>query len=397
MQNKNENYESTEFMNKSVEDLFLGVQETYSEAQQRSQEENKSFQKTEFFRMDKFGTYKLRALPIAPGRDGSINRKSYEYPVFQLLLEIEKPGTNAGKPSYMYITVPKTTEAGYSVDLIDTYRTAAVKAVKEAGDEKLAEKISGGSFGGGLKFNYGHAMYVFDLNERAKGLQLLTLSHAQFKDLEDKRFKLWQKKLNKNPNYPCPISSIYNAYPIEIEKRKNGAKTEYVTTIDNESDNDVISLDEMNALMSAQRIPEITYRYSRYHLGATIEFLKQCDVKYNLTLMQENEMKEAIETLQGELPKEDTSEFSFDKRTKDAKENTDNGISFDYLCNTQEELQEKGLGDKTEEGQELRGLIRTYIEQEKLPIRVTRTSSNADLLDMIEEALNKSPEEPEGK
>ncbi|MCS2956853.1 hypothetical protein NXX53_06130 [Bacteroides salyersiae] len=36
MQEQEENYEGTEFMNKSVEDLFLGVQETYSEAQQRA-------------------------------------------------------------------------------------------------------------------------------------------------------------------------------------------------------------------------------------------------------------------------------------------------------------------------------------------------------------------------
>lgn len=388
MQNQNENYESTEFMNKSVEDLFLGVQETYSEAQQRSLEENRSFQKTEFFRMDKYGVYKLRILPIAPQKDGTTDRKTFEYPVFQLLLELEKP-TTGNKASYMYVTVPRTTEAGYSLDLIDTYRKAAVKIVKDAGDEKLAEKIGGGSFGGGLKFNYGHALYVFDLNERVKGLQLLTLSHAQFKDLEDKRFKLWQKKLNKNPNYPCPISSIYNAYPVEIEKRKNGAKTEYITTIDNESDNDILSVEEMNALLAAPRITEIIYRYSRYQFEATVEFLKQCDIKYSLNLMESEEMKEAITTLQAELPKEDTSSFSFDKRTKDTKENEQNSLTIDFLCDRLLELQENGLGDKTEEGQELRGLIRTYIEHEKLPVRVIRTLSNKELLDLIEDELHK--------
>ena len=391
---QDENYESTEFMNKSIEDLFLGSQETYSEAQQRSIEESKSFQKAEFFRMDKFGIYRLRVLPIAPNKDGSITRKTYEFPVYQLLLELEKP-TTGNKASFMYVTVPRATEAGYSVDLIDIYRKAAVQIAKDRDDEKLAEKIGGGSFGGGLKFNYGHAMYIFDLNERAKGLQLLTLSHSQFKDLDDRKFKLWQKKLVKSPNHPCPISSVYNAYPIEIEKKKNGQKTEYIISIDNESDNDVLTVEELNALMSAPRIPEIINRYSRYQFEATIEFLKQCDAKYEMKLMESQEMIEAIETLRNELPKEDTSSFSFDKRSKDAKENVTKGISLDELFDRYEELRSQNIGDKTEEGQELRSLIRTYIEQESLPVRVSRSLTNIDLLQMVEKALNEKPEPEE--
>ena len=45
----------------SVEEMFLGVQESYQEAQLRAQEENRAFARTEFFRMDKFGTYRLAA------------------------------------------------------------------------------------------------------------------------------------------------------------------------------------------------------------------------------------------------------------------------------------------------------------------------------------------------
>lgn len=373
-------------MQMSVEDLFLSNQESYSEAQQRALEENKSFTKTEFFRMDKLGVYRFRVLPVAPNADGSAGRRSYEFPVRQLLLEIEKPTTGT-KQSFMYVTVPRATDAEYSVDIIDTYRKLAVDAAKEQDDENLAEKIGGGSFGGGLKFGYGHAMYVFDMNERAKGLQLLTLSHSQFKDLDERKFKLWQKKLAKNPGFPCPISSVYNAYPIEIEKKKNGSKTEYITSIDNESDTDALPKEELTALMAAPRIPEIIYRYSRYQFEATVEFLKQCDVKYGLAIMENTELKEAIEKLREELPKEDTSTFSFDKRTKDSKDNVSAGITLDTLINRFDDLQDKSLGDKTEEGQELRALIRTYIEQEKLTIRVTRSTTNADLLDLIEEAI----------
>ncbi|MCM0238958.1 hypothetical protein J8L13_16345 [Bacteroides fragilis] len=371
----------------SVEDLFLKSQESYETAQARAAEENKGFAKTEFFRMEKLGTYRLRVLPIAPNPDGTTDRNGYEYPIHQMLLELEKP-SKSNKAQYAYVTVPRTTDAGYSVDLIDTYRKMAVSEAKDNGNEKMAEKIAGGSFGGGLKFSYGHATYILDLDERAKGVQLLTLSHSQFKDLDERKFKLWQKKLAKNPSYPCPISSIANAYPVEIEKKKNNSKTEYAISIDNEADTDTLSKEELTALLNTPRIPEIIFRYSRYQFGATVEFLKQCDNKYNLNIMDSEEMKEAIEKLSSELSKEDTSEFTFDKRSKDAKENAENStVSIDSLFDKFEDLQEQGLGDKTEEGQELRGLIRVFIEQEHLSVRITRSTSNQELLDMIEEAM----------
>lgn len=383
MQEENLDRESTV----SVEDLFLASQETYAQAQQRAQEENKAFARTEFFRMDKLGVYRLRVMPIAPSTDGVLARPGYEFPVHQLLLELEKPSTG-GKASYLYVTVPRATDAGYPLDLIDSYRKAAVADAKAQGDDKLAEKIGGGSFGGGLKYTYSHALYVLDLDERAKGLQLLTLSHSQFKELDERKFKLWQKKLAKNPSYPCPVSSIRDAYPVEIEKKKNGGKTEYLVNIDNESDADILTKEELAALMSAPRIPDIIYRYSRYQAEATVEYLRQCDVRYGLSIMESDEMKEAVETLMAALPKEDTSSFSFDKRTKDNKENPAAGAAtLDDLFDRFESLQAEGLGDRTEQGQELRGLIRAYIEQEGLQIRVTRSTSNKDLLEMIEEAM----------
>lgn len=372
----------------SVEDLFLGIQESYSEAQSRALEENKSFVKTEFFRLDKLGVYRLRILPIAPSPTAEIERKGYEFPVHQLLMEIEKP-TTGGKPQNLYVSVPRATDAGFSVDIIDTYRKLAVSCARDMGDEKLADKIGGGSFGGGLRFNFGHAMYVYDLNERSKGIQLLTLSNSQFKDMDERKFKLWEKKLQKNPHYPCPISSVYNAYPIEIEKRKNGGKTEYLFNIDNESDNDILAKEELTALINAPRIPEIIYRYSRYQFEATLEYLKQCDVKYGMQILADETMQETIEKLRAELPKEDTSSFSFDRRSKEAKESTENSaLSMDTLFSRYDQLQQDGLGDKTEEGQELRAMIRTYIEQEKLPVRVTRSTTNGELLDQIEDAVH---------
>ncbi len=377
----------------SVGNLFLASQESYEEAQRRSAEENKSFSKTEFFRMDKLGTYNLRLLPIAPNSDGVVDRKSYEYPCRSLLLELVNPKSKSeGKSAY--VSVPRATDAGFSVDLIDTYRKEAVDEARSRGNEKMAEKIGGGSFGGGLKYNYSHAIYILNLDERAKGVQFLNLSHSQFKTLEEKRFDIWQKLLQKNPKATCPISSLYDGYGVVIKKKKNGSKTEYDIALDTFEGTVPLVVEELNALLAAPRIPEVINRYSRYHYEATIEYLKQCDHNFEMEIMSTEALKTAIEQLCSEIPKEDTSSFSFDKRTKDSRDNTVD-LSYDDLCNRFEELQQAGKGDKSEEGQELRAMIRTFIEQEKLAIRITRMTKNNELLDLIEDAYADNPEQGE--
>lgn len=393
-----EKFEEKEQQPLSVFELFAAAEETYEEAQARTAAENKSFVKTEFIKMDKFGIYTFRILPIAPKEDGTIDRKSYEYPVHQLLMKIQKPSDNE-RQQFTYVSVCRTNYAGYKTDLIDTYRKLAIAEAKAQNDDDLAEKLNDG-FKGGVKYDYSHAMYVFDMDERAKGIQLLRLSYPQFRTLDECKFKLWQKKLKKNPKYPCPISSIANAFPVEIEKKKNGSKTEYSINIDNESDVDVLTSEELVALLSAPRIPEVIYRYTRFHFEATLVYLKQCDEKFGFNIMEMNEMKEAIESLKAELPADDTSSFSFDKKGDgdSDKDNASGVITIDSLFDMYDELQEKGLNDKTEEGQELRGKIREFIEQEKLEIRMTRTTTNAMLLDMIEEVLQGGTpqnEEPE--
>lgn len=121
-----DNFEERGVETTSVEDLFLELQESYAEAQTRAQEESRSFAKTEFFRFDKLGTYRIRILPIAPDvQEGTVGRRGYEYPVRQLLMELQRP--NSGdKPQNTYVTVCRATDAGHTLDLIDTYRLLAV-------------------------------------------------------------------------------------------------------------------------------------------------------------------------------------------------------------------------------------------------------------------------------
>jgi hypothetical protein len=160
------------------------------------------FPKMGIFRMDRFGVYRLRVLPPALNRDGSLDSKRYEY--------------------------------------------------------QYGDKL--------------HVLYVLDLNNRTEGIRLLVLNRSQFRDLEDKRSGLWRQALTKNPYAVCPVSSVYNAFPVEIEKRKSGERTEHVITIDDRGENDALSLEELNALTAAPRISEACSRYLRQQAEAAIEF-----------------------------------------------------------------------------------------------------------------------------
>lgn len=380
----------------TVEGFF--VEESFEEAQQRSIEESQSFAKAKYLRLDKLGIYPLRICPIPLNADGTPSRKGYEYPFHTMLLKMDKPsGKNDGKP--VYASVTRATECGFSVDLIDTYRKLAVAKAKENNDDKLAEKIAGGNFGGGLKFDYKHGMYVIDPDNRGEGFQVLLLSHSQFRDLDDLKLSTWNKLLRNNENQPCPISSAYNAYIVEIEKKKGeGGKIKYVTSIDTIGKPDRMKKDELTALIKAPRLPEILMRYNRYSFGATLEFLKQYDAKNGFTIMQSAEMAEAIAKVESELSKDDTSSFSLEGKDKDGgpEKNANEGLKFEDLLSALEALENDGLSDKSEEGQALRGMIREFIEQENLSTSIKRSLSNSDLIDLIEDEIHQS-KNPESK
>lgn len=363
---------------------------SYEEAKKRNEEENTSFSKAKYFNMSKDGKYSVRILPIVPTIDTEgkpvIDRKGYEYPLKEIFLKIENPKATSKKNSLIQFPVCNTSYVGYQVDLIDTY----VRLVKEkCDDEKIVEKVTGNSFGGGLKWNSERCAYVYDNENRKEGLQILKLSYSQYKDLEERKLELWNKLLKKDSSAPCPISSFNGAYIVEITRKNNGSKTEYSFNIDVISGVDELSDEEIAELFKAPRLPEPLYRYSRYHFEATIEFLKQYDEKMGLSIMNTKEMKDAIQQLNVDLPSDDKSHFSFDK--KDSKEagveaNT-NEVTIDTLWDEYEAMQAKNLGDKTEEGIKLREAIKAYINDNELSVRITHAKTNEDLLNDIEDAF----------
>lgn len=370
--------------------LFAENQETYEEAVKKSTDESQSFQRTKHFRMDSAGTYTVRILPLAPTEqpDGSykLERKGYEYPVKTQVLKLDNPRPTGKKDKQFFVNICHSSYAGLSIDLIDTYLQVAEN--KYGSDEKLMKKIKGSGFDGGLKWNSQRAMYILDLDNREEGIHLLILSYSQYKDLEDRKLAIWKKLLEKNPKCLCPISSLEDAFPVEITRKEENKKTTYTFNIDTISGAEPLSEEEVSSLLETQRIPAAIYRYSRFHMEATIEFLKQYDAKMEMDVMSSKEITEAIEKIKMELHPDDKSHFSFDKKERNSGDNekpSDNEL--DSLWNLWEKLNERGIGDKSEEGQDLRDAIREYIDANELNVRVTRGKTNEDLLNDIEDAL----------
>ena len=107
-----------------------------------------------------------------------------------------------------------------------------------------------------------------------------------------------------------------------------------------------------------------------------------------MDVMSSKEITEAIEKIKMELHPDDKSHFSFDKKERNSGDNEEpSDNELDSLWNLWEKLNERGIGDKSEEGQDLRDAIREYIDANELNVRVTRGKTNEDLLNDIEDAL----------
>jgi hypothetical protein len=381
----------------SAMDIFALHQETFEEAKKKSNDE--SGNRATYLRFSQDGTYTVRILPLAPVIDAEgnakLDRKGYEYPVKELVLKIESDKKDAnGKPKTTFVNVCNAKYAfpQLPADLIDTYVSTACEIY--ADDEALCKKLKESSFNGGLKWDSKRSMYVYDLDKRGDGLQILQLSYAQYKELEDRKLKLWAK-LSKNGNVPCPLSSISNAYALEVTRKTEKKKTEYSFNIDTLAGADALTETELQELLDAPRLPEVLYRYTRFHLEATIAFLKQTDAKFGIDVMKENAIAECIETIKLMLPADDQSHFTMSGAGSNASNKSSNEDGLDALWNEWQQLEDEGLDDKSDEGRSLRVSIKEYIEDNGLNVTLGRSKTNLDLLNEIEDALSGSKAKPE--
>lgn len=383
----------SEEMEKSVFSLFTQAQMTYAEAEEKAKQEAGK-PKVERFRIGEDGEYTIRVLPLAPVLDESGNalsmeRKGYEYPIRQLFLGINLPAKKGKKAKKINIPVVRATDKGIdkSVDLIDTY----VRIAKELyeGDEDLLKVVTGGSFGGGLRWSYQHAMYVIDLStekSRAKGPQFWQCSHSQYRSLDDAKLRLWTELREDGSQETCPISWFTDAYPVKVI-RKTETKTEYTIEIGRKILD--VTEDEVHKLLDLPRIPELIYRFTRYQLEAEIVFLQQYDELHQMEVCKEPDFIEAVEKLKGEMPADDVSHFDLSSAGSEKKGETAE-VTIDSLWTEYDHIVDEGLSERSDEYQELREKIRQFAEDNELDVRLARSKNNQQLLDEIEKALDEA-------
>lgn len=382
----------SEEVKKSAFKLFAQAQMTYAEAEEKAKQEAGK-PKVDRFRIGEDGEYSIRILPLAPEIDENGNplpmdRKGYEYPFHQLFLGITLPAKKGKKPKKINIPVSRATDKGIdkSVDLIDTY----VRIAKEmyADDEELLKVVTGGSFGGGLRWSYLHAMYILDLStekSRAKGPQLWqSCTHSQYKTMDDSKLRLWSELRSDGGQETCPISWFTDAYPVKII-RKTEVKTDYTIEIGRKCVD--VTEDEVEKLLDLPRIPGMINRFTRYQLEAELVFLQQYDEQHEMEVCKESDFIEAVEKLKGELPADDTSHFDLANVGSD-KDSATVEVTIDSLWAEYDKIADEGLSEKSDEYQELREKIRQFAEDKELDVRLSRSKNNKQLLEEIEEALD---------
>lgn len=385
-------------MKKSLLELMRQSQMTYAEAKEKSKQEA-GRPKVERYRIGEEGEYPIRILPLAPVLDENDNplelkRKGYEYPLRQQFIKIKLSAKKA-KEINIPVVCTSDKEVGYSVDLIDTY----VKIAKELypDDEELIKKMGENSFHNesSLKWSYQHVIYVLDVDTekgRAKGPQLWQCSHSVYKAIDDAKMRLWQKMVEKDPKASDPVAGFINSYDISIIRKNNNGKTEYAVEIGRDFDD--LKDEEIEKLLELPRIPELIYRFTRYHLEAELVFLQQYDEIHDLDVCKQSDFLEAVETLKGELPADDTSHFDVataGSGKSDAK--SAHEITVDDLWNEYDSLNVGELDEKSDDYQDFREKLRQFAEDNDLDVRLSRSKNNKQLLEEIEAAYDEKQKE----
>jgi len=365
---------------------------TYDQAAERIKSEQQRTQ-VDRFRIGEDGEYAVRVLPLAPylTASGEIDetkpiRPSFEYPVKQMFIDIKGPAKKkGGKPQIISVPIVCATQEGVnkSVDLIDTYKKLVKELYPE--DKDLIDKMNANSYGNksSLRWSYQRVLYVFDLDAKKRIPLLWQVSFPQYNDFSGRQMKLWEKLKKKDEDAEDPLASFGVSYPLEIERKTEKGNTTYGFNIDSTSEDELDDAD-MEALFNAPRIPDIIYRYTRYQMEATIEFLKQYDEDHELDIMSEEAMTNAIDQLKGEMDANDQSHF--DLTSAGEKGEGKSKITFEQLNDRYNALLDKGLADDSDEGVDLREDIRAYIEDNNLDVVMKHSTSTADVLDAIEEA-----------
>lgn len=399
--------EAQEVQNKMLtaqEMLALMAENAFSledQAEKEASEASGSFTKIERIR-PKAGTTSVRVLPLLPGQD----RKGYEYPLKQLFLKIlipdgkggwkkDKNGKNLSQ-SFPVINARQVFK-DLKEDLIDKYRFMAVAELKSRNvSEDVIKVIDGNGFGGGLKFDSKRIAYCLDPTEKEPNkIKMLELSYSQYKDVEAAKMLTWGKLVEYdkedggNGHVFCPLTSVQNGRLLDMTGKEENKKLSYTFAI-SDADRAVkkVTEEQISALMAMPSIPSEIYRYSRFHFTATLEFLKQYDNIYSIGVFNTDSFQEAVKELESMLSPEDTKVFEFKADAGNGGDAEEAELTIDSVEAAYIKFDESGEDEKSENGAELRAMMKELIEQEDLGISVLRKHTLADIWEMILEKVD---------
>lgn len=385
-------------------EAFAQTAQTLEQAEAKAKEE-KGFERIERFSTPEEGEYMVRVLPLAPIFDENgntvmpMNKQGCEFKLYNTFLEIEGAvNKKTGKAKVQRIPVIRATQPGVdkSVDLLDEYLRIAKDMY--ADDEDVISLLTDSQSRHRIKYNNQRVLYVYDLDgDKPKGPLMWTISNSSWKSIDEERRSVWIKEKAKHgENTPDPMCSFQEAWPLIITRTGKGfGDTKYAFKIDRGEDKVALTQDMLGELYDLPRIPDEIYRYTRYQMEATIEFLKQYDEKHDLEVTKDEEFLAAIETLKGELPSDDTSHFtlggSSDSKVSDKKESK---ITLDSLNEAYDYIVDNNLGKDSDEVDELREDIRQFIEDNELDVVVKHSKKLKDLLEEVEDAMEDKSKTP---
>lgn len=388
-------------------DAFSQTAQTLQQAEEKAKLE-KGFDKIDRFRTPDEGEYFVRVLPLAPVMDASgkptmpMNRTGFEFQLFSMFLDIDQPADKKGKVKQLHIPVIRTTQSGVgmSTDLLEEYVRIAKDMYSD--DDEVIDLISGSESRHRIRFSNQHVMYVMDMTDGTpKGPMLWTVSHNNYRDIDTERRSVWVKevgKADKNglPAPECPLCGVRNAWPLTVTR--TGTKfndTKYAFKIDRGEDQVPLEESWMEKLVDLPRIPDEIYRYTRYQFEATLEFLRQYDEKHELAVCQDDEFKEVVEKIKGELSPDDNSHFTLSGKADNKSDNNgSNTITLESLNEQYDYILDNDLGKDSDEYEELQGDIQQFIEDHKLDVIVKRSKKISDILDEIEQAMEENSKTP---
>ena len=388
---------------------------TLQDAQEQFAEETKSLKKSGIFQMKKDGKYVIQVLPTKPDANG-VAERDWEFPVHTKMIGIQIPNS---KKLY-YIEIIRPSYAGIEGALLPVFDKLAKAELNQRGDKETLEKM--GHWMNSLTYNYTHPCYIVNLNESEdkQEIEILPMTHGQFKSLQKSRFDVWEgekRKAERDANRQadkeklvgeereafikeavnsvyCPMTNPLESFPVVIN-RETGDRTEYTCKVDSYGDILELTEDLATKLFDLPTIKEVYYQYNRYQFEATVIFLAQKDAEYGTNVLNNPEFIEVKNKIESQLPSDDVNGF----KAKDEDKNeytfsdlvgniTSNAILLDDILNKADKLadgiESGAIEPMGEEEAGLRGTIDAFIKQEGLNITITVDKTNDDLIDEIE-------------